>query len=306
MRQFGSIRLGEWSREGIILFDGAMGTELLRRSHNHLPCEDLNLTNPSLVEAVHRSYLNAGAEVIRTNSFGANRLMLGKYGLGDSAAKINHAAVEIARQAVATTSPERNVLIAGSIGPLPSAATGSSHSADITRRAFAEQAEALIDAGVGMLFCETFQRIDDIAVLLDAISPIAANARPQVAVGVSLSPPANPDQAAILAAEFSDLILRFPLVSLVGLNCGDGLSSMLGPAAILRKQARLPIAVLPSAGIPISEGTALHYPCDSSEFSASLLNLLGSELVQAVGGCCGTTPECIAALAAAIAPYRVN
>lgn len=306
MRQFGSIRLGEWSRDGIILFDGAMGTELFRRTDNHLPCEELNLTEPSLVEAVHRSYLNAGADVIRTNSFGANRPMLDKYGLGDSAARINHAAVEIARQVVATTCSERDVLIAGSIGPLPFSATGSSYLADIAQRAFAEQAEALIDAGVGMLFCETFQRLNDITVLLDVISPIAANARPQVGVGVSFSPPANPDQAAILAAEFSDLILRFPVVSLVGLNCGNGPSSMLGPAAILRKRTRLPIAVLPSAGIPISEGAVLHYPCDRSEFSALALNLIGSELVQAVGGCCGTTPEYIAALAKAIAPYRAN
>ena len=303
---YGKIQLGEWSRSGIILFDGAMGTELLRQTHYQLPCEQLNLTRPELVEEVHRAYLEAGVDIIRTNSFGANRLNLESYALRERVAEINHAAVAIARRAVESTCPNRQILVAGSIGPIHSAPGDKLRPVEMIYQTYREHTEALVTAGVEMIFGETFQNIDDVGQFLAAALPVVERARPRVAVGVSITPPDISERAAVLAAEFCELISSYSGIALFGCNCGYGPSSMAAPVAVMREQTALPIAVLPSAGLPISEGTACRYPCGSEEFASSLMNLIEHQLVQAVGGCCGTNPEYIAALALSAASYRAN
>lgn len=307
MRQCDSfIRLGEQSRSGIILFDGAMGTELLRRTGNALPCEQANLTLPNLIQEIHRAYLDAGADIIRTNSFGANRINLETFGLGSRVREVNGAAVSIARKAIESVGRDRQALIAGSIGPIRRSSGHKSISGGTIREAYREQVEALVACGVGMIFCETFQSMKDVTDLLESILQVAENARPQVTVGVTISPPEDSERAADLAADFCALISTYSGVSLLGCNCGYGPSSMIAPITVMRRMTRLPLAVLPSAGLPITEGKTIRYPCERKEFTASLMNLIERQSVQAVGGCCGTTAEYIEDLARMRAAIRAH
>lgn len=285
---------------GIVIFDGAMGTELLPRTDNLLPCEGLNLSRPELVENLHCAYLLAGAQVIRTNSFGANRVMLGRYGLEAQTSAINRAAVAIARRAVGNPNPGRSVLIAGSIGPIPHSVYQSLRTTCSPQAAYAEQARALVEAGAEMLICETFQRLEDVAEVLAAVLPEAREAGRKIPVAVCLTPSGDSEQAADYAASIFDTVIRGSGVDLLGLNCGSGPESVVRPIVNLKQRVSLPLLALPSAGIPIVDGKSLRYPVGIAEFAAVLLDLADRGLVAAVGGCCGTTPAYIAALAKAV------
>lgn len=291
-----SYSLWELLGDGIVVFDGAMGTELLRRTGNFLPCEGLNLSHPELVESIYRAYLQAGAQVIRTNSFGANRIVLERYQLGDQTTALNRAAVEIAHRAVRDVSHGRSVLVAGSIGPIPHSATESSKAAFSQRAAYAEQATALLEAGAEMLICETFQRIEDIAQVLMAVMPAAREAGRNTLVAVCLTPSDDSEQAANSAASIYEAVIRDSGVDFFGFNCGTGPKSIARSITILKPQVNLPLVALPSAGIPTVEGKSPCYPVGIAEFTEMLCTLVDRGLVAAVGGCCGTTPAYIAAL----------
>ena len=286
-----------------ILADGAVGTLLVQRGNISLnKCFDqLNLTQPALVEGTHADYIDAGSELIETNTFGANRFKLSEYGLADNVKEINQAGVRLARQAVEKS--ERDIYIAGAIGPLGvSLQPYGRVSREEGKSAFAEQIKALLDAGVDVLLFETFNNHDELILAvetareIDAEFPIIAQAT--FSTDNITSTGHNPARVA------SDLHQTGATV--IGVNCGTGPSQI---SNILQAMhSAIPDAkysALPNAGFPETVGGRAMYPATAEYFGdyALTFQAIGAQII---GGCCGTTVEHISAMRQALDdPQRV-
>jgi methionine synthase / methylenetetrahydrofolate reductase(NADPH) len=282
-----------------VLADGAMGTVLYARGIFINRCYDeLNLSDPNLILAVHQEYLQAGAEIIETNTFGANRFRLTRHGLASKVAEINTAGVQIARQAVEHLQEKQagTAYVAGSIGPLgvrlePLGKTGL----DEARAAFSEQIHALSQAGVDMLIIETMPALNEAREALLAASETAPDL--PVLVMVTVDDDSNcldgssPAQAAALLTEWG--------AGAIGVNCSTGPSTVLTAIEAMRTATTLPLAAMPNAGMPRAiEGRNI-YLC-SPEYMASFARKAIAAGAQFVGGCCGTTPNHIRAMRSAV------
>jgi homocysteine S-methyltransferase len=276
---------------GPLLCDGAMGTMLYARGVSLDACFDvLNLNNPRLVQAIHAQYVAAGADCIETNTFGANRFKLAVHGLEGRVREINRAGVRLARDV--RESAGRDVFVLGSIGPLGKyLAPLGTVTAEEARAVFREQAEALLEGGVDAFIVETFSDLAEIALAIEAVRagsdlPIVA----QMAFsdeGVTFTGRPAAEVARTLAALG---------VQAVGANCSVGSSTLyevleqMAPAA-----GGLPLVIQPNAGLPSRIGERLIYlssPAYMAEYAGRMVEA-GARLV---GGCCGTTPEHIAAM----------
>ena len=280
-----------------ILADGAMGTLLMQHGHLdlHACFDQLNLTHPDLVRDAHREYIDAGAELIETNSFGANRFKLAEFGISNQVVDVNQAAVKIVQDAISNT--ERTIYIAGAIGPLGVALKPYGKvSRDEGRAAFKEQIEALLTAGVDLLVFETFPNHDELmlaietARTLDADIPIVAQA--------TFSVDGITHTGHMPARVASDLHKTGATV--IGVNCGTGpqqLSQILQTMHNAVPDATF--SALPNAGFPETVGGRAMYSASAEYFGdyALTLNNIGATIV---GGCCGTTPEHIKAMRAAL------
>jgi methionine synthase I (cobalamin-dependent)/5,10-methylenetetrahydrofolate reductase len=282
-----------------MLADGAMGTVLYARGIFINRCYDeLNLSDPGLILSVHEEYLQAGAEILETNTFGANRFRLARHGLAGKVAEINTAGVQIARQAVNHLKEKQagEAWVAGSIGPLgvrlePLGKTGL----DEARAAFVEQVTALKNAGVDLLIIETMPALNEAREALLA----AHEAAPELPVLAMVtvddesncldgSSPAH--AAAVLSESGADA---------VGVNCSTGPATVLTAIEAMRVATTLPIAAMPNAGLPRAiEGRNI-YLC-SPEYMASFARKAINAGAQIVGGCCGTTPNHIRAMRSAM------
>jgi homocysteine S-methyltransferase len=282
-----------------VLADGAMGTVLYARGVTINRCYDeLNLTDPGLILAVHEEYLQAGAEILETNTFGANRFRLGRHGLADKVAEINAAGVRIARQAVEHLKDKQagEAWVAGALGPLgvrlePLGKT----SLDEAREAFAEQIRALAGAGVDFLVIETMPALNEAHEALKAAQETAPELPVLVMVTVddetNCLDGASPTQAAALLTEWG--------ANAIGVNCSTGPATVLTAIEAMRAATTLPLAALPNAGMPRAiEGRNI-YLC-SPEYMASFARKAITAGVQFVGGCCGTTPTHIRAMRSAM------
>jgi methionine synthase I (cobalamin-dependent)/5,10-methylenetetrahydrofolate reductase len=273
-----------------VLADGAMGTVLYARGVFINRCYDeLNLSDPNLILSVHEDYLQAGAEIIETNTFGANRFRLTRHGLASKVAEINTAGVRIARQAVDHLKEKQagTAYVAGSIGPLgvrlePLGKTGL----DEARAAFAEQIHALADAGVDLLIIETMPALNEAREALLAAEETAPHL--PILVMVTVDDESNcldgssPEQAAALLTEWG--------AGAIGVNCSTGPSTVLTALECMRAATDLPLAAMPNAGMPRAiEGRNI-YLC-SPEYMASFARKAIAAGAQIVGGCCGTTPN---------------
>ena len=252
--------------------------------------ESLNLSQPALVGDVHREYLAAGADVIETNTFGASRLKLRSFGLGDQVHAINLAGARLAREAAGDTA-----YVAGAIGPLgvriePWGKTG----VDEARECFREQATALVEGGVDLLMLETFRDWNEAAAAVDAVRSVCA--LPIVALvtteedGNSLdgTPPEQFGPALVARG-----------ANVVGVNCSVGPAPMLETVERLAAVCAVPLSAQPNAGKPRDiEGRNI-YLC-SPEYMASYARRFIANGVRLVGGCCGTTPEHIRQIALAV------
>ena len=273
-----------------VLADGAMGTVLYARGVFINRCYDeLNVSDPNLILSIHEDYLQAGAEIIETNTFGANRFRLTRHGLASKVAEINAAGVRLARQAVDHLKEKQagTAFVAGSIGPLgirlePLGKTGL----DEARAAFAEQIQALAEAGVDLLIIETMPALNEAREALLAAEETA----PQlpVLVMVTVDDESNcldgssPEQAAALLTEWG--------AGAIGVNCSTGPSTVLTALECMRSATDLPLAAMPNAGMPRAiEGRNI-YLC-SPEYMASFARKAIAAGAQIVGGCCGTTPN---------------
>jgi homocysteine S-methyltransferase len=278
-----------------ILADGAMGTMLNSRGVSFEKCfDELNLANPAVVAEVHREYIEAGAQIILSNTFSANRYKLQQFGLQDKLAAINTAGVELARRVAAASF--KDVLIAGDIGPLGvRLAPFGRVQVEDARAAFAEQVEALCAANVDLLVIETM------ADLYEARAAVQA-AREHCSLPVIVSVTFTRDGRTILGdtPEKAARLLAETGADVIGVNCSGG------PAQLLRilrqmKQAApaMKFWVKPNAGWPEQVSGRIMYPADPDYFGDYAISFRAAG-ANIVGGCCGTTPRHIAAMRKAL------
>jgi len=282
-----------------VLADGAMGTVVYGRGIFINRCYDeLNLTDPGLILSIHEEYLQAGAEILETNTFGANRFRLARHGLGGKVAEINAAGVRLARQAVEHLKEKHasEAWVAGSVGPLgvrlePLGKTGL----DEARAAFAEQIHALTAAGVDLLIIETMPALNEAHEALEAARETAPDL--PVLVMVTVDDESNcldgssPAQSAALLTEWG--------AGAIGVNCSTGPATVLTAIEAMRGATTLPLAAMPNAGMPRAVEGRNIYLC-SPEYMASFARKAIAAGAQIVGGCCGTTPNHIRAMRSAI------
>src|ERR1700761_1960283 len=285
-----------------VLFDGAMGTMLYARGVFINRCYDeLNLSQPELIRSIHEEYLQCGAEIIETNTFGANSFRLARYGFEDQVAAINQAGVRIARQAVEQLKDKQagTAWVAGSLGPLgiPLEPLGKT-SLEEARAAFAEQIRGLIAGGPGvgvdLLVIETMPALNEAEQALLAAHDVAPDI-PVIAL-VTVDEEAHcldgatPEMAAAkLTAWGADAI---------GVNCSTGPATVLTAIESMAAESSLPLAVMPNAGMPRAVDGRNIYLC-SPEYMASFTKKFLKAGVQFIGGCCGTTPNHIRAMKSA-------
>jgi homocysteine S-methyltransferase len=296
-------RFSELFADRPVLADGAMGTVLYARGIFVNRCYDeLNLSDPNLILGVHEEYLQAGAEILETNTFGANRFRLARHGLAGKMAEINAAGVRLARQAVERLkekqagNAEIAAWVAGSVGPLgvrlePLGKTGLEEA----RAAFAEQIGILAGNGVDLLIIETMPALNEAHEALEAAQAVAPHLPVLVMVTVDDESEcldgASPAQAAALLTEWG--------ADAVGVNCSTGPATVLTAVEAMRAATALPLAAMPNAGVPRAVEGRNIYLC-SPEYMASFARKAVAAGVQIVGGCCGTTPNHIRAMRSAI------
>jgi homocysteine S-methyltransferase len=268
-----------------------MGTSLYARGVMvNRSFDELNLSNPKLVQTVHREYLQVGADLIETNTYGANRFKLQPHGFGDVVREINRRGAEIARECAASAS--RPVLVAGAIGPLgkPIAPIGTV-SEERAFEAFREQAEGLVEGGVDLVLLETFSDLRELAIAVRAVREVAKDLPlvAQMTFGDDGATPlgAKPEHVARTLSGLD--------VDVVGANCSVGPELMLQVMERMRSATELPLSVQPNAGLPeVVEGRVL-YLC-SPEYMAHYAKRFLASGVAIIGGCCGTTPAHIGAI----------
>jgi methionine synthase I (cobalamin-dependent)/5,10-methylenetetrahydrofolate reductase len=285
-------------RAGVLVVDGAMGTQLYERGILYSTCfEELNVSRPELVAKVHADYLRAGAQVLETNTSGANALRLEKYGLQARARELNAAGVRIARAAAGG-----QAYVAGAIGPSgyflgePGPGDASASGGDLAKvkAVFSEQARALLDAGVDALLVETIRQTPELRIAVEAAVE-ASEGRVPVIASVSLdeggrmAEGTDAAQIALLAKDWG--------ASVVGVNCSDGPMSVLA-AAEKMIPVGLPVLAAPNAGLPRRVDERMVYVSTPEYFGIYARRMIRVG-VRLVGGCCGTTPEHVKRIAAA-------
>lgn len=285
-----------------ILADGAMGTMLHAHGIGFEKCfDELNLTKPSAVAEIHRAYIEAGAQLIITNTFGANRFKLAKHGLADRVAEINKASVDLAKRVVAASF--KDVLVAGDVGPLGvRIAPFGRVQPEQARAAFAEQIKALAEAGADLIVLETFSDLYEIREAIRAAQDVGAQHAVPLPIVASVT--FTRDDRTVLGDDPAKVarMLKEAGVDVIGVNCSGG------PAQLLRILKQMVHAVpdrstkfwvKPNAGWPEQVGGRIMYPADAEYFGEYALSFreVGACIV---GGCCGTTPQHIAAMRKAL------
>jgi methionine synthase I (cobalamin-dependent)/5,10-methylenetetrahydrofolate reductase len=268
--------------DGPLLFDGAMGSLLYQRGVLHTRSYDeLNLSQPDLIATVHRDYLNAGAQVLETNSFGGNRMALARHGLVDQGIAINRAAVKLARDAAAG-----RAYVGGAVGPT-GVKFGIATTSDrrLARYALAEQIDILVVAGVDAIVLETFTSILEIECAIE----VAKERGPRVPVVAQMVfDAAGKSDGGLGAAEIADRLIAAG-ADVIGANCAIGPAELYQVAVAMVGRGK-PVIIQPNAGLPAAvEGRTL-YVANAEHFGVFARRMLKSG-VKIVGGCCGTTPE---------------
>ena len=291
----------------VLVFDGATGTSLQEMD---LTAEDfggaalegcnenLVFTRPDAVQAVHRLFLEAGCDVIETDTFGAASIVLAEYGLEDQAFAINRRAAELAREmAAAFSTPTKPRFVAGSMGPTTKLPTLGHIDFDTMKASFREQAEGLIAGDVDLFIVETCQDVLQIKAALQGIEEAfsaAGELRPLM-VSVTMETTGTmlvgSDIAAVVA-----ILEPFP-IDVLGLNCATGPEQMKEHIRYLSQHSPFVVSCIPNAGLPENIGGVAHYRLTPTEMRMQLMHFVEDLGVQVIGGCCGTTPAHIGALA---------
>ncbi|MHB8527611.1 MAG: bifunctional homocysteine S-methyltransferase/methylenetetrahydrofolate reductase [Candidatus Acidiferrales bacterium] len=287
-------------RDSILIGDGAMGSMLYEILGPQRCLDELNSTQPEAVFRVHQVYLEAGAQIIETNTFGANRHKLAALGLGDRVGEFNHRGVKIARE---TREAARHaVLIAGSIGPLGTLRQAKQLPADEIREIFREQAAALEERGVDLFILETFSELDEILSAIDAIRAFS-----QLPIVAQLT--YSEEGSTVDGTRPEDAVAKMKTkgVQAIGANCTIGpqlLLPILRELANLTKDSGVFVSGMPNAGFPKRVGDRIVYPKSSPEYFAQFARDAVSLGARILGGCCGSTPEHVRAMVDAVKNFR--
>ena len=293
-------------RTRVVVADGAMGTMIqdenpsLEDFENLEGCNEiLNITRPELIAAIHRQYFEAGAEVVETNTFGANFANLSEYGIPERIEELAEAGARIARQVAEEFPTERWVL--GSIGPGTKLPTLGHESFAVLRDAYLLQVLGLIKGGADALLVETTQD------LLQTKSAIIGAKRAMTQLGIELpivvSVTIETTGTMLLGSEIGAALTTLSVLGIdaIGLNCATGPTEMSEHLRYLSKYSSLPISVMPNAGLPILSGDGAYYPLGPIELAAAQAAFVREFGAGLIGGCCGTTPAHISEIAKSVA-----
>lgn len=290
----------------VLVFDGATGTSLQLMDLGPEDfggvalegCnENLVFTRPDAVQAVHRQFLEAGCDVIETDTFGATSLVLAEYDIADQTFALNKRAAELAREvAAAYSTPDKPRFVAGSMGPTTKLPTLGHIDFDTMKASFAEQAEGLLAGDVDLFIVETCQDVLQIKAALQGIEDAFTKTgqRRPLMVSVTMETTGTmlvgSDIAAVVA-----ILEPFP-IDVLGLNCATGPEQMKQHIRYLSEHSPFVVSCIPNAGLPENIGGVAHYRLTPLEMKMQLLHFVEDLGVQVIGGCCGTTPAHIASL----------
>lgn len=290
-------RFLETIQQRVLIFDGAMGTMLQERGLAPGGCpEEMNLLSPEVVTGIHREYVDAGADLVNTNTFGGSRAKLAHYGLEGKVAEINRRAVELARQACAT-----ETLVAGSVGPTgrflePVGDAGFDEMVEI----FAEQISALAEAGADLINFETFLDIRELRagiIACRSVCDLPVSAQMTFGDGGRTVLGTPPEAAAVTLDALQ--------VDLLGSNCGLGIDGIFELLQAMRSVTDRPLIVQANAGLPVLRDGETIFPGTPEEMTAYHSRLVEMG-VRVIGGCCGTTPQHIRAMRQALQGLDVH
>ncbi len=299
----------------VLVYDGAMGTTIQRlnltaadyggEQADGCP-EILAVTRPDVIADIHAAYLEAGCDVLETDTFTGTRLKLDDYKLGTRTHEINRAAARVAREvADRFSTPERPRFVAGSMGPtgmLPSSDDPSLSNITYQQLAeiYREQAVALIEGGVDLLLIETSQDILEVRAAITGIRRAFAELGRTVPIQAQVT--LDTSGRMLLGTDIgaAAAILQHLHVDVIGLNCSTGPEHMREPVRYLTENVPLPISTIPNAGLPLNVGGQAVYPLEPDPLAEALCQFVGEFGVNVVGGCCGTTPEHIRRVVAAL------
>lgn len=281
-------------KDKILVFDGAMGSQIIKAGVKDNDCtEYLNISQPEIISNIHKDYLQAGAQVIETNTFGGAEHILAEHKLNDKTKQINKAAAALAKKAVKKYS---NCFVAGSIGPGSKLPSLRQISFDELKKSYAIQVQGLLAGGIDAFIIETSQDLLQLKAALAAIIecnsdlPIIA----QVTINETGSTLTGSDITAVLAT-----LEPWPITA-IGLNCGLGPSGMFETIKYLSEHSSKLISVMPNAGLPELEDGQTVYKLAPLDFAKQMEKIARDFGVNIVGGCCGTTPEHIKELVKAV------
>ncbi len=281
-------KLDQWLGGGPLISDGAWGTQLqaLGLEPGIIP-DSWNLLHPERVQQVAQGYVDAGSQVILTNTFRANSITLAEAGLGDQVAAINRAGAEISQRAAAG-----RALVFASIGPTGKMLMMGEVTAEAAKAAFSDQAAALADAGADALLIETMSDIEEAKVALDAAK---ATGLP-VIVSFAFDTGRNKDRTMMgVTPEMAAQEMEAAGADAVGANCGAGVENFVAVCARLKEACSLPIWIKANAGLPQMKDGQIAYNTSADYFASHYAPLVAAG-ASFIGGCCGTSPEFIAAL----------
>ena len=271
--------------ERTVIGDGALGTQLHARGIDPATCcDELNILNPDIIREIHGEYLAAGAELIETNTFGANRSRLSRWGLGEKAFEINRLGARIARECAGD-----RAWVAGAMGPLGRTEGEAADSPD-PAPLFKEQAKGLVSGGVDLILLETFTSLSE---LLSAISAVRGVTELPVIAQLTFAPDGQTLAGDRLDEAFAALIEAG--ADGVGANCGMGPQGFCSLMETAGRELPAPLSLFPNAGFPERRDGRLVYLTDPDYFSDAALRLVARG-ARLIGGCCGTTPAHIHAL----------
>jgi methionine synthase I (cobalamin-dependent)/5,10-methylenetetrahydrofolate reductase len=284
-------------KDSILIADGAMGSMLHEAVGAKRCFDELNSTEPEAVFRVHQAYIEAGAQIIETNTFGANRFKLEPLGLGDEVQRLNGRGVKIAREA--RDSATREILVAGSIGPLGIGVQARHPEPDEILAIFREQALALEERGVDLFILETFSYIEEILLAIEAIRSFSG-----LPIVAQLTYSEDGTIFGDMRPGAVGAQLKNKNVQIIGANCTLGPQALLPILQELAGVDGLRISAMPNAGFPKREGDRIVYPRSSPGYFALFAREAAALGVRVLGGCCGTTPAHIRAMAEAVKSLR--
>lgn len=291
----------------ILVLDGAMGTAIQKynlNSDDYLDkkgCNEiLNITRPDIIKDIHLKYIEAGADIIETNSFNCNKISLNEYGFSERAYEIAKRSAELAKEV--TTTSEKKIYIAGSIGPtnktltIPSGKNPYDRDLefDYLKEAYSEQIEGLIDGGVDILLIETI--FDGLNTKCAVISAEEVMKRKNINLPIMISATVNKEGKIFTGQSIESLIVALDRESIIsyGFNCSFGAKELIPLTKKLGKFTKKPISLYPNAGLPNEDGEYLESPDITANY---LKELVDNQEVNILGGCCGTTFEHIKSIA---------